>query len=475
MALEIDTAYVAGKWIATSGQTVDVRDSATEETVARVRHAESAQIDLAVTAARAAAPGWATTPVAERAALLLRLADAVDARADDFRRVAAQDVGTTTRDLPWHAEGTTAVLRAAAEASAQVEWRSQIATARVEQRPVGTVASLTPWNVPLMMINCKLAPALVTGNTVVLKHSEVAPQAGALYAEVVDEVGMPPGVINVLTGGPDAGRALTEHPGVDMVAFTGSTATGRQIMASAAGSLKKVLFELGGKNAHLVLPDADLPAAVAAAVESTMRNNGQLCLATTRLLVPRDHQDEAVAIAAELARAYVVGDPRDGAVTLGPLTSAAHRDRVRAMLVRGIADGATLVTGGPETPDGLDRGFFIRPTVLCDVPRDNVLAQEEIFGPVLTVQPYDGEDDAVVLANDTVYGLWGAVWSDDGEHANAIAARLHAGGVEINSASWDPRVPTGGIRQSGFSREGGVPGLHEYLLSQARFQPAAAR
>lgn len=471
----IDTAYIGGQHVPTSGETAQIKDSATEEVVATVRYAARTELDAAVAAAVAAQQDWASTSIAERSDLVRRLADAIDARAEDFARAAGQDVGTTVGDLPWHGSGTTRVLREAADvAEQQLQLRTRIGTAFVEHHPVGTVASLTPWNVPLMMINCKVAPALLTGNTVVLKHSEVAPQAGALYAEVADTVGVPAGVLNILTGDAATGSVLTEHPDVDMVAFTGSTATGRRIMASAAGTLKKVLFELGGKSAHLVLADADLARAVAAAVGNTFRNNGQLCLATARLLVPRHLQDQAVQLAAELAEQYVVGDPRDPSVTMGPLATGTHRDRVQRMIRQGMDTGATLVTGGPERPAGLDTGYFVRPTVLRDVPRDNILAQEEIFGPVLTVLPYDDEDDAVELANGTPYGLWGAVWSQDVDRANRVARRLRAGGVEINDSAWDPRVPTGGFKQSGFSREGGLAGLHEYLLSQALFQPAAS-
>ncbi|WP_420115108.1 aldehyde dehydrogenase family protein [Pseudactinotalea sp.] len=467
----LDKHYIGGRFVPATGPVGQVRDSATEEIVAHVHHATEAEIDAAVTAANEAAHGWAATPLTERIALVRRLADELDRHTDEFRAIAAQDVGTASKDWPWHSDGTTAVLRLAADAAETLELDTEIASARVQYQPVGTVASLTPWNVPLMMINCKVAPALLTGNTIVLKHSEVAPQAGALYAEVADVVGIPAGVLNVVTGGPNSGIALTEHPGIDMVAFTGSTQTGRHIMASAAGTLKKVLFELGGKNAHVVLDDADLKRAVTASVASTFQNNGQLCLATTRLLVPRRLQGRAVEIAVAAAESYVVGDPRDPQVTLGPVVSQGHRDRIRNMLNEGIQAGARVATGGPEAPEGLASGYFVRPTVLSDVPRESILAQEEIFGPVLTVMPYDGEDDAVALANNTVYGLWGAVWSADVERANAFARRMRAGGVQINEGAWDPRVPTGGVRQSGFSREGGVAGLHEYLLSQALFQP----
>lgn len=468
----LDQHYIGGHFTPATGLIGQIRDSTTEEVVAQVHHATTEEIHSAVAAANAAASGWASTPLAERVALIRLLADELDAHTEEFRRIAAQEVGTASPDWPWHSDGTTAVLRLACDAAEQLELDTVVARARVRYQPVGTVASLTPWNVPLMMINCKVAPALVTGNTVVLKHSEVAPQAGALYAQVADAVGLPAGVLNVVTGGPESGTALTEHAGVDMVAFTGSTQTGRRIMSSAATTLKKVLFELGGKNAHVVLDDADLERAVTASVASTFQNNGQLCLATTRLMVPRHLQERAVDIAATVAESYVVGDPRDPSVTLGPVVSEAHRDRVRSLLRQGIDSGARLVTGGPEAPAGLDTGYFVRPTVVRDVPRDNILAQEEIFGPVLTVMPYEDEDDAVALANGTIYGLWGAVWSADVERANRFAKRLRAGGVEINGAGWDPRVPTGGFGQSGFSREGGVAGLHEYLLSQALFQPS---
>lgn len=469
----VDKIYVNGEFVPANGPAFDARDSASETIVARVHHASEEQAVDAVRAANNAARSWGETEVGERAQFVRDLADAIDARAADFERVAGQDVGTVLGDLPWHSTGTTRVLRTAADLSSQLRFDDVVGTAKLIQKPVGTVASLTPWNVPLMMINCKIAPALLTGNTVVLKHSEVAPQAGALFAEVIDSIGLPPGVVNVITGGPSVGTTLVEDPGVDMVAFTGSTATGKTIMASAAKTMKKVLFELGGKSAHLVLDDANLEAAVRAAVASTFRNNGQLCLATARLLVPDHLNDQALSIAVEMAESYVVGDPRDSNVTLGPLATGAHRDRVQAMIRDGVATGAKLATGGADAPTGLDRGYYVRPTVVHDVPRDNVLAQEEVFGPVLTVMSYSSEDDAIELANNTIYGLWGAVWSEDVNRANRIASRIRSGGVEINDSAWDPQVPTGGVGQSGFSREGGVAGMSEYLLSQALFQPAS--
>jgi len=334
----------------------------------------------------------------------------------------------------------------------------------VVREPVGVVGAITPWNYPLHQIAAKVAPALTAGCTVVLKPSEVAPLNAFVLAEVIDEVGIPAGVFNLVTGlGPVVGEAIAAHPDVDMVSFTGSTRAGKRVTEVAAGTVKRVALELGGKSANVILGDADLATAVPDGVSKCFLNSGQTCSALTRMLVPREHLSEVEDLAVAAAEAFVPGDPFDPASRLGPLVSAAQRDRVRSYIDKGESEGAKLLTGGVEAPEGLETGFFVRPTVFTGVTRDMTIAREEIFGPVLSIIPYDTEEEAVEIANDTDYGLAGGVWSGDADRAKAVARRLRTGQVEVNGGNFNPLAPFGGYKQSGNGREYGSFGLEEFL------------
>ncbi len=330
------------------------------------------------------------------------------------------------------------------------------------------VGAITPWNYPLHQIAAKVAPALTAGCTVVVKPSEVAPLNAFVLAEIFDQLDVPPGVFNLVTGyGPVVGEAIAAHPHVDMVSFTGSTRAGKRVLEVAATSVKRVALELGGKSANVILGDADLDKAVPDGLFKCYMNSGQTCSALTRMLVPRDRLAEVEERAVAAAESFTPGDPFDGATRLGPLVSAVQRDRVRGYIDKGIGEGATLLTGGAEPPEGLDKGFFVRPTVFTNVTRDMTIAREEIFGPVLSIMPYDSVDDAVEIANDTDYGLAGGVWSADADQAKAIARRLRTGQVEVNGGSFNPMAPFGGYKQSGIGREFGAIGLEEFVEVKA--------
>ncbi len=419
----------------------------------------------AVAAARAAFAGWAATPVAERAACLQRLQDGLMARTTEVATLVAREVGTP---LPMatlvQAALPAAILGSYVDIAARFAFEEECGTSLVVREPVGVVVAITPWNYPLYQLVCKVAPALVAGCTVVSKPSEVAPLTAFVLAEVAHEAGLPPGVLNLVTGyGPVVGEALVDHPDVDMVSFTGSTPAGRRVAQRAAASVKRVTLELGGKSPSVVLDDADLAEAVRATVSQCYLNSGQTCISWSRLLVPRDRHDEAVGMAREVAAEFTVGDPLDGGTRLGPLASRAQQERVQTWIRRGREDGATVVFGGADPPKGLDRGFYVRPTVFAGVTTHMAIAREEIFGPVLCVMAYDGEDDAVGIANDTVYGLHGAVFSADRQRGLAVARRLRTGQVDVCGGGYNPMAPFGGYKQSGIGRELGRHGLEEYL------------
>ena len=345
-----------------------------------------------------------------------------------------------------------------------VAWREEVGNSVVVREPIGVVGAITPWNYPLHQIAAKVAPAMAVGCTVVLKPSEVAPLNAFILAEVIDEAGVPAGVFNLVTGtGPVVGEAIAAHPDVDMVSFTGSTRAGRRVSELASQSVKPVALELGGKSPNVILDDADLQAAVKDGVAKCFLNSGQTCSALTRMLVPRARLEEAERIAGAVADSYTVGDPFDEGSRLGPLVSDTQRERVRGYIRKGVEEGARLVTGGEEPPEGIERGYFVRPTVFSDVRSDMTIAQEEIFGPVLAIIPYDDEEDAVRIANDSQYGLAGGVWSADEERAQRVARRIRTGQVEINGGVFNPLAPFGGYKQSGHGRELGRHALEEYL------------
>jgi len=351
-----------------------------------------------------------------------------------------------------------------ADLAEQITWEERVGNSLVVREPVGVVGAITPWNYPLHQIAAKVAPALAAGCTIVLKPSHVAPLSAFLLADVIHDVGLPPGVFNLVSGpGPVVGEAIAAHPGVDMVSFTGSTRAGRRVSEVASQTVKRVALELGGKSANVILEDADLPKAVATGVTMCFLNSGQTCSALTRMVVPRSRLAEVEEIAIREAESTTPGNPFAEGTRIGPLVSAVQRDRVRSYIQKGIDEGAKLLTGGAEPPEGLDTGFYVRPTVFSEVTSDMTIAQEEIFGPVLSILPYDTEDEAIAIANDSAYGLAGAVWAGDPERAKQVARRIRTGQVDINGGSFNPLAPFGGFKQSGHGRELGRFGLEEFL------------
>ena len=408
--------YLNGGWVQPSGSgTLEVINSTTEEVMGQIPDGTPEDIDRAVAAARAAFDSWSATPASERAAFLQKISAGLTARQNEIAEIIASEVGMPLPLATMVQAGMPAmVMGSFAKLLGEYSFEEQIGNSLVLKEPVGVVGCITPWNYPLHQVVAKVAPALAAGCTVVLKPSEVAPLTAFVLAEIADEAGLPAGVFNLVTGlGPVVGEALASHPGVDMISFTGSTRAGKRVSELAAQTVKRVALELGGKSANIILDDADFEKAVRAGVNNCYFNSGQTCSAHTRMLVPRDRQQEAVLIAKEAAESFTVGDPREGKAKLGPLVSEVQRERVRGYINRGVEEGATLVTGGAQAPEGLERGYFVRPTVFADVRNDMTIAREEIFGPVLSIIPYQDEDDAVRIANDTVYGLAGGVWSAD--------------------------------------------------------------
>lgn len=465
-----DKLFLAGRWVpASSRDTIAVIHAATEDILATVPAAGPPDVDRAVDAAVEAWPGWAATPGERRAQCLEALAEQLSARNEDIARTITAEVGMPIRlSRAIQAGLPPRVTRSYADLLRQFAFSERVENSLVVQQPVGVVAAITPWNYPLHQAVCKVAAALAAGCTVVLKPSELAPLSAFALAEAIADAGFPPGVFNLVTGyGPVVGEALARHSAVDMVSFTGSTRAGKRVSELAASGVKRVALELGGKSPCVVLEDADFARAIQSCVNECFLNSGQSCNALSRLLVPASRYDEAVALARAVAERFPVGDPFDERTKLGPLVSAAQRDRVRRYIETGIREGARLVTGGPEPPPGCTRGYFVQPTVFADVSPGMTIAQEEIFGPVLAVLPYRNEDEAVAIANDTIYGLAAAVWSADTDRAQRVALRIRAGQVAINGGRYNPLAPFGGFKQSGYGRELGRYGLEEYLEPQA--------
>ncbi|MBC9725796.1 aldehyde dehydrogenase family protein [Streptomyces sp. TRM68367] len=455
-----DGMYIDGAWRPAAGRdAIDVVNPADEQVIGRVPAGTVEDVDAAVRAARTALPAWAATPPAERAARLAALRDVLVARKDEIAETVTAELGAPLAlSQKVHAAVPVAVAGSYAELAATYAFEEKAGNSTIHHEPVGVVGAITPWNYPLHQIVAKAAPALAAGCTIVVKPAEDTPLVAQLFAEAVHEAGIPAGVLNLVTGvGPVAGQALAEHPDVDLVSFTGSTAVGRRIGAIAAGAVKKVALELGGKSANVILPSADLARAVNVGVANVMSNSGQTCSAWTRMLVHRDQYDEAAELASTAAAKY--GD------RIGPVVNATQQARVRGYIEKGIAEGARLIAGGPESPR--EKGYFVSPTVFADVTPGMTIAQEEIFGPVLSVLRYEDEKDALRIANGTVYGLAGAVWAGDEAEAVAFARRMETGQVDINGGRFNPLAPFGGYKQSGVGRELGVHGLAEYLQTKS--------
>lgn len=465
-----NTLYIDGGWVSpASNDSIDVENPSTEQVLATVPAGTAADVDAAVAAARAAFPAWARTTVAERAEYLRRIRDGLAERQDEIAETISSEMGCPLRTATKiQAALPRTVVGAYADLVESYEFDTRVGNTIVAREPAGVVGAITPWNYPLHQITCKLAPALAAGCTVVLKPSEIAPLVAYLLFDVLHEAGLPAGVVNLVPGyGSTVGEALAGHPGIDAVSFTGSVPAGRRVAEVAARNITRVTLELGGKSANVLLPDAEMATAVKVGVATAFLNGGQTCTAWTRMLVHDDQYDDAVELAASIAAGYTPGDPLDPATKLGPMVSAAQRDRVRGFIRAGVDEGARVVTGGAERPAGVDRGHYVAPTVLADVDPGSTVAQQEIFGPVLSVLRYSDEEEALGIANNSDYGLSGAVWSADQDRALAFARRVRTGSIDVNGGRYNPLAPFGGYKKSGVGREMGAAGLEEFLETKA--------
>ncbi len=461
-----DKFFIGGHWVAPSGKdTIEVHNAGTAEVMGKVPAGDEKDADAAVAAARAALEGWSHTPVEKRAEFLDKVSAGLKARAEELAKLIAQEVGMPIK-LSGRIQAGLPIANFAnyARLLKEFKFEERVGNSIVLREPVGVVVAITPWNYPLHQIALKVAPALAAGCTVVLKPSEVAPFNAFVLAEVFEAAGLPKGVFNLVTGfGPVVGEALVRHPGVDMISFTGSTRAGKRISEVAAHGIKRVALELGGKSPSVILEDADLAAAVKGTINGCYLNSGQTCTALTRMLVPASKYEEAAKIAVEVAKGFTLGDPMSETTRLGPLSSAAQRERVRGYIQKGVQEGAQLLTGGAEQPGGVPGGYFVKPTVFGKVKPGSTIEQEEIFGPVLSIIAYLDEEEAIRIANDTPYGLAAAVWGKDEAHAQKVARRIRAGQVDVNGGAFNMNAPFGGFKQSGHGREAGTYGLEEFL------------
>ena len=462
--------YIDGRWVdPVQAQTLDVINPASEEPMGRIAMGSAADVDQAVAAAQAAFESFSQTSVEERTALFDKIIEVYQSRYDEMAEIISQEMGAPL-SFSKAAQAATGLahFKQAKRILKGYEFEENRGTTRVRKEPIGVCGFITPWNWPVNQIAVKVAPALAAGCTIVLKPSEVAPFNAMLLTEILDAAGLPAGVFNVVNGnGLIVGAAISGHPGIDMVSFTGSTRAGIQVAQAAAPSVKRVAQELGGKSANIVLDDADLKKAVSGGVFGCMGNSGQSCNAPTRMLVPKAKHDEAVEIARATADKIRVGDPFAEDTKIGPVVSDVQFDKIQGLIQQGIEEGAELVAGGPGRPEGFNKGYYVRPTIFANVRNDMTIAREEIFGPVLAILPYEDEEDAVRIANDTPYGLCGYVQSGDLDHANAVARRLRTGSVHVNGAGPDFGAPFGGYKQSGNGREWGDHGFEEFLEVKA--------
>src|SRR4051812_33755076 len=436
----------------------------------RVPEGTPADVDRAVAAARSAFEVWSQVPAFDRAQACLGIGMKLAERGEEIAALVSREVGMPIElSAQIQAGLPTMSFMAQPELVEQTAWEEQVGNSLIVREPVGVVGCITPWNYPLHQLAAKVAPALAAGCTVVAKPSEITPLNAFVLAEIIDSLGLPPGIFNLVPGvGPVVGEAMAAHPGIDMISFTGSTRAGKRVSEVAAATVKRVALELGGKSPYVILPDtSDMQQAVINGVGKCYLNSGQTCSALTRMLVPRERLPEVEMIAKAVAEASTIGDPFDESSRLGPLVSDAQRERVRGYIQKGVDEGAKLLAGGAEAPDDLPTGYFVKPTVFSEVGPDMTIAQEEIFGPVLSIIPYDSEDEAAEIANNTVYGLAGGVWSDDPDHAKEFARRMRTGQVEINGATFNPLAPFGGYKQSGHGRELGPFGLDEFFEIKA--------
>jgi aldehyde dehydrogenase (NAD+) len=468
--------YIDGKWVQpTEPKDFPVVNPATEERIATISLGGRADVDKAVAAAKRAFASYSETTVEQRQALLQRIIEVYQSKYEEMATTISEEMGAPL----WLARAAQAAAGLGhffemAKVLGSFKFEELKGSTLMRKEPIGVCGLITPWNWPVNQIACKVAPALAAGCTMVLKPSEIAPLSGYLFTQILDEAGVPPGVFNMVNGdGPTVGAAISSHPDVDMVSFTGSTRAGVAVATAAAPTVKRVTQELGGKSANIILDDADIAQTVAAGIQGCVLNTGQSCNAPTRMLVPRAKMAEAAEAARQAAEAVVVGDPTTDGVTIGPLASEAQFEKVQRLIKKGMEEGAELVTGGPGRPEGIKKGYFVRPTVFANVRNDMTIAREEIFGPVLSIIPYADENDAVRIANDTPYGLSGYVTSPDIERARRVAKRIRSGNVHVNGAQPDFSGAFGGYKQSGNGREWGEAGLGEFLELKAIFGYAA--
>ncbi|RAH07403.1 MAG: aldehyde dehydrogenase family protein [Methanobacteriota archaeon] len=458
--------YIDGKWVETSGVgSITVINPATEEVFGKVPIGTVEDVDSAVFAAKKAFPEWSNTTIEERSEILNDISSAIKERGEELARLITSEVGTPIDYSRMAMVGTPRVVaRSYSKILQDFEWEEEIRNSLVVKEPIGVVGMITPWNFPLHQIIGKVAPAIAAGCTMVLKPSKEAPLNAFVLADILHEIGLPRGVFNLVSGhGSEIGEAIAGHPDVDMVSFTGSTKAGVRVSELAAASVKRVTLELGGKSANIVLDDADFPRAASSAIHACFGNSGQECSALTRLLIPENSKDEVIEVISGKIGRYTVGDPMDNSNKCGPLVSKRQQDSVSAFISTGKSEGATLVAGGEGMPEGLERGFFVKPTVFADVTPEMTLFREEIFGPVLSITTYSSEEEAIELANDSEYGLSGGVWSGDLDRAMDVAKKLRTGQVSINGGAFNVTAPFGGYKQSGLGREMGIHGLEEFL------------
>jgi acyl-CoA reductase-like NAD-dependent aldehyde dehydrogenase len=472
-----DKLYIGGQWVAPAGEEkIEVVNPATEDVIATIPQGTVEDVGRAVQVARTAFPGWASTPVEERSARIEKIAAGLKEQVEEIAAAITEEMGMPLKLSRAIQAGLPAAnMEIFASEVKKYPFEERVGSSLIVKESVGVVGCITPWNFPLHQIVAKVAPALAAGCTVILKPSEIAPLDAFILAEIIDRAGLPAGVFNLVTGtGPEVGEALASHSEVDMISFTGSTRAGRRVLELASATVKRTALELGGKSPAVVLDDADLSAAVKTTVSACYLNSGQTCNAMTRLLVPETLYSQTAELAVAAASTFIPGNPHDPKTRLGPLVSAVQQERVRSYIRKGVEEGAELLLGGPEQPDGLEMGYFVKPTVFGRVARDMTIAREEIFGPVLSIMTYRDEEEAIALANDSIYGLAGAVWSGDENRARRVARRLRAGQVEINGAGYNIKAPFGGFKQSGIGRENGRFGLEEYLEIKALLLPEEA-
>ena len=462
--------YIDGKWVDSTGEgSIEVINPANEKTIGSVPVGSAADVEAAVAAAKAAFPGWSKTSVEDRVGYLNMLSQAIKERTEELTELITSEVGTPINYCRGAMVGTPRVVtRSYAKILENYEWEEEVRNSLIVKEPIGVVGMITPWNYPLHQIIGKVAPAIAAGCTMVVKPSKEAPLNSFILADIIHEIGLPAGVFNLVSGhGREIGEVLSSHPEVDMVSFTGSTGAGVRVSELAAPSVKRVTLELGGKSANIILDDADIAKAASASIHACFGNSGQECSALTRLLVPKSKKQEVVDVISAKMGKYSVGNPMDESKRCGPMVSSKQQESVSSYIAAGIEEGATLVAGGLGMPDGLDRGYFVRPTVFADVTPDMTIFREEIFGPVLSITTYSSEEEAIDLANDSEYGLSGGVWSGDESRALRVAREMRTGQVSINGGPFNISAPFGGYKLSGNGRELGVHGLEEFLEIKA--------